>query len=73
MGGGLNPLLTSRGNVLTGTSVIFGCYRVYMRVIHAWRGCLPVHPNKKFALVIISGGPSVELDALCETLAESPT
>lgn len=51
MGGGLCPLLTSRGNVLTGTSVIFGCYRVDIRVIHAWRGCLRVHPNKESAAV----------------------
>lgn len=56
MGGGLNPLLTSSGNVLTGTSVIFGSYRVDIRVIHAWGGCLHVHPNKKSALVIRGGG-----------------
>lgn len=49
MGGGLSPLLTSRGNVLTGTSVIFGCHRVDIRVTHAWRGCLRAHPNKKSA------------------------
>lgn len=60
MGGGWSPLLTSRGHVLTGTSVIFGCYRVDMRVIHAWRGCLRVHPNKKCALVS-SSDPSAEL------------
>lgn len=39
------PPFASRGNVLTGTSVIFGCSRVDMRVIHAWRGCLRVRPN----------------------------
>lgn len=50
--GGLNPLLAGPGNVLTGTSVIFGFHRVDIRVIHAWGGCLRAHPNVEFALVI---------------------